>query len=344
LQIKAKKGKSDIRTSIVSFLLCLPYSDGAAHDNRLHLSTWLCDHDISRHAHGVPQSPSPQSLLAHLYASRLARAQNLGRDGQVAPATITAWRFGRLLKATYWNVHLIVSWLAQGLLAILPPPTNAVLYLFGDGSHANKRGAKNPGGTERAHQPASSVVFWPTLRIVDGSVGWLSRVSRLSHHLPKRHTAYRTENALFRGMVGEFTPPRWAKLVIVGGDSAYSSKDDMRMVQDRDKAALSRRWGFVFAIARTWKMVEKKTIKQLVTHVPRQYYQCTRVPSEHTGRGLQDLLDVSDLFMSASCWGSHCGAEQKRALNYTKILVTNLAELTPTQWYASTKSAGLWSG
>src|SRR5712691_12394067 len=23
------------------------------------------------------------------------------------PATLTAWRFGRLLKATYWNVHLI---------------------------------------------------------------------------------------------------------------------------------------------------------------------------------------------------------------------------------------------
>src|SRR6266511_2432242 len=25
------------------------------------------------------------------------------------PATITAWRFGRLLKAAYWNVHLIVK-------------------------------------------------------------------------------------------------------------------------------------------------------------------------------------------------------------------------------------------
>jgi hypothetical protein len=33
------------------------------------------------------------------------------------PATITAWRFGRLLKAAYWNVHLLVSWLAQDLLA-----------------------------------------------------------------------------------------------------------------------------------------------------------------------------------------------------------------------------------
>jgi hypothetical protein len=28
--------------------------------------------------------------------------------------------------------------------------------------------------------------------------------------LPKRHPAYRTENALFSEMVGEFAPPCWA--------------------------------------------------------------------------------------------------------------------------------------
>src|SRR5438046_8870126 len=60
------------------------------------------------------------------------------------PATITAWRFGRLLKAAYWNVHLLVSWLAQDLMATLPAPANGILYLFGDGSHADKRGNKNP--------------------------------------------------------------------------------------------------------------------------------------------------------------------------------------------------------
>jgi hypothetical protein len=58
------------------------------------------------------------------------------------PASITAWRFGRLLKAAYWNVHLIVGWLAQDLVTTLPAPTNGVLYLFGDGSHADKRGGK----------------------------------------------------------------------------------------------------------------------------------------------------------------------------------------------------------
>jgi hypothetical protein len=60
------------------------------------------------------------------------------------PATITAWRFGRLLKAAYWHVHLLVSWLAQDLLTTLPAPANGILYLFGDGSHADKRGTKNP--------------------------------------------------------------------------------------------------------------------------------------------------------------------------------------------------------
>ena len=35
--------------------------------------------------------------------------------------------------------------------------------------------------------------------------------------LLKCHAGYRSENALFREMVGAFVPPRWAKLVIVVG-------------------------------------------------------------------------------------------------------------------------------
>jgi hypothetical protein len=42
------------------------------------------------------------------------------------------------------------------------------------------------------------------------------------------------------------------------------------MVQDRDQADAARRWGFVLAIARTWKTVDEQTIKNLVTHMPRQ--------------------------------------------------------------------------
>src|SRR5262249_12402822 len=62
------------------------------------------------------------------------------------PATITAWRFGRLLKAASWHVHLLVSWVAQALWTTLPAPANGILSLFGDGSHADHRGTQHPVG------------------------------------------------------------------------------------------------------------------------------------------------------------------------------------------------------
>jgi hypothetical protein len=187
------------------------------------------------------------------------------------PAAITAWRFGRLLKATYWHVHLIVSWLAQALLATLPPPTTGVLYLFGDGSHADKRGTKNPvaqqGRNHKQHPWFVGLRFSLLMAAWDGYrfPGGFRLI------LPKCPPGYHSENALFREMVEEFVPPNWATLVIVGGEAAYGSKANMQMVQARDQADMARRWGFVFALARTWKTTEDKTIKNLVTHVPHTY-------------------------------------------------------------------------
>ena len=157
------------------------------------------------------------------------------------PATITAWRFGRLLKAAYWNVHLIVSWLAQDLLATLPPPTNGVLYLFGDGSHADKRGTKNPVGQKgriSQHHP-----WFFGVRFVLLMAAWDGYRMPVGFRLilPKRHADYRSENVLFREMVSEFVPPKWAKLIIVGGDAAYGSKANMDMVKARAKTDTVRR-------------------------------------------------------------------------------------------------------
>ena len=250
------------------------------------------------------------------------------------PAAITAWRFGRLLKAAYWNVHLLVSWLVQDLLATLPPPTNGVLYLFGDGSHADKRGIKNPvaqKGRISQHHP-----WFFGLRFVLLMAAWDGYRVPVSFRiiLPKRHAAYRSENALFRDMVEAFVPPSWAKLVIVGGDAAYGSQANMRMVQDRDKADTARRWGFVFAIARTWKTAEDKTLKNLVTHVPHTYYQGTRVPREQARHRRKTfwtfqtrlcLRHIGEVTVVLSKRGRNLGPKQ------TKILVTNLAELTSSQ-------------
>lgn len=250
------------------------------------------------------------------------------------PATITAWRFGRLLKAAYWNVHLLVHWFAQDLMATLPPPPNGVLYLFGDGSHADKCGTKNPvaqKGRNRSHHP-----WFFGLRFVLLMAAWDGYRVPVSMRLilPKCHADYCSENALFRGMVAAFVPPCWAKLVVVGGDAAYGSQDNIRMVQDRDKADGARRWAFVFALARTWKTVEGKSLKNLVTHIPHQYYQRTQVPRASGGKGRKTfwtyhtdlcLRHVGDVTVVLSKRGRNMGPKQ------TKILVTNLAELTPSQ-------------
>ena len=250
------------------------------------------------------------------------------------PAALTAWRLGRLRKATSWNVHLIVSWLAQDLVATLPAPTHGILYLFGDGSHAVKRGTKNPvaqkGRNSKHHPWFLGLRFCLLMAAWDGyrlPVGF-----RLI--LPKRHGGYRSENALFREMVSTFIPPPWAKLVIVGGDAAYGSKAHMQMVQARDDSDTARRWAFVFAIARTWKTVDDQTIKNLVTHVPHTYYQRTRVPREPVGKGRRTfwtyqtrlcLRHVGDVTVVLSKRGRNIGPKQP------KILVTNLAALTPSQ-------------
>jgi hypothetical protein len=59
----------------------------------------------------------------------------------------------------------------------------------------------------------------------------------------------------------------------------------MDMVKARDQADTTRRWGFVLAIARTWKTVAEQSLTNLVTHVPHKYYQCTRVPRGHGRKG-----------------------------------------------------------
>jgi hypothetical protein len=151
---------------------------------------------------------------------------------------------------------------------------------------------------------------------------------------PKTHPEYRTENALFREMVSRFVPPTWAKRVIVAGDAAYGSQENMQMVLKRDTDDPARRWGFVFAIARTWKTVEDKAIKDLVTHLPRTYYQRIRVPRLPGAQGCKTfwvystrlcLRHIGDVTVVLSKRGRNIGPK------HTKILVTNLDEWIPRQ-------------
>ena len=122
------------------------------------------------------------------------------------------------------------------------------------GAEASERGGRSGGAsgvTRKGFASTCWMAAWDGYRL---PVGF-----RLI--LPKRHTGYRSENALLREMVSAFVPPPWAKLVVVGGDAAYGSRANMRMVQERDQADAAHRWGFVFAIARPWKPWTRKPSK-----------------------------------------------------------------------------------
>jgi hypothetical protein len=106
----------------------------------------------------------------------------------------------------------------------------------------------------------------------------------------------------------------------------------MDMGKARAQTDTARRWGFVFALARPWKTVEDKSLKNLVTHGPQKYDPCTRVPRE-PGKGRKTfwtdntrlcLRHGGDVTVVLSKKGRNVGPQP------TKILVPNLAELTPS--------------
>jgi hypothetical protein len=108
----------------------------------------------------------------------------------------------------------------------------------------------------------------------------------------------------------------------------------MRRVHNRDQADAARRWGFVFAITRTWQTGEERTLNNLVPQVPRQYSQRTQVPRETAGKGRRTcwtshtrvcLRHVGAVTLILSNKGRNVGPHT------TQLLVTNLANLTPRQ-------------
>jgi hypothetical protein len=250
------------------------------------------------------------------------------------PGSITVWRLRRVLKAAYWDIHLLVAWWVEEAVRTLPPPKDGTLYLAGDGSVKPKRGTQNPlaqKGRKSEHQPwffgirfALLIATWDVYRLP------------VAFRLIRRKTApaYQTENALFREMVQRFVPPPWATRVVVTGDAAYGSQDNMKMVIQRDAADAARRWGFVFAIARTWKTVEGKALKDLVTHVPYKYSQRTLVPRLPGARGRKTFWVYSTRLCLRHI-GDVTGMLSKKGRNigpkHTKILVTNLDEWIPRQ-------------
>lgn len=249
-------------------------------------------------------------------------------------SSVTAWRFRRLLKAGYRSIHFLISWFAEQAAAKFPPPENGVLCLIGDGSEKDKRGRDNP-VVQKGRKSKNKPWFFG-IRFVILMAAWdVFRIPvALRIILPKTHPDYENENALFREMVTSFSPPEWAETVIVMGDCAYASKDNMKMVMQRDKSDPERCWKFVFAIARTWKTEDGRFVKNLVRHLPSKFYTRTWIPKLPAGKGRKTfwvfsktvrLRHIGEVTLVLSKKGPNTSPGR------TRLIVTNLTGLTARQ-------------
>ncbi|MBF0495313.1 MAG: transposase [Deltaproteobacteria bacterium] len=257
--------------------------------------------------------------------------RTLTRLSQQGPSWLAEWHFRKLLSSGYWSLNILLTWFADKAIKAFPAPRDKVVYVAGDGSHKNKRGKKSPAVQKTRISDRKAYFFG--IKFVVLCVCW--DVYRIPVDfrivLPKDHPNYKNEGELFREMLRLFRPPDWASRIIIVGDAGFSSKDNIKLIKQIDVKDRKRRWGFVFAIARTWNMEDGKNLKNLVTHTPYCYYQRTWIPRLADGCGRKTfwvfakdtrLTDIGDVTIVMSKKGPNVSPKK------TKLLVTNLLELT----------------
>lgn len=258
-------------------------------------------------------------LVLHIVYGHRANVQALARYG---PGALAYQHYRRLFCATYWCSKTLLWWFADHAMRAFPPPDDGLLYLVGDSTLKGKRGNKHPLASKTRLSHHHPYIFG--FRIVVLMAQWHVYRIPVDFALVRRKDSpgYQPENALFRQMLRDFRPPTWCREVIVVADAAYASRANMRLIQDLH-------YWYVFAIARTWKFSDGKSLKALVTHLPRWYYQRIRLPAVSGQRSrtvwvfatraqLRHLGDVTVVLSKR---------RQTDGPHQTKLLVTNLPEI-----------------
>jgi hypothetical protein len=264
----------------------------------------------------------------------LAGPKTLKALSRTAPSHIAEWHFRRLLCAGYWNLRILLWWFAEEAIKSFPPPEDKVVYVDADGSKKDKRGKKNPAAQKGRTSKREAFFFGIKFVVLMLQWGVYRIPVDFSIVLRKGDPDYKNENQLFREMLTRFKPPEWAIYIIVVADAGFASTKNMQLVQQLDKEDKHRIWGFVFSIARTWKMEDGKSLSNLVKHIPRANFAMTWIPRLASNKGRKTfwvfrkrarLRHIGDVTMVLSKTGPNVSPQN------TKILVTNLVELTARQ-------------
>jgi Transposase DDE domain len=240
---------------------------------------------------------------------------------RLMPRTLAYWTVLRMMRSGYWDAAVLVEELSGATLATLPPPADGVLHLTGDSTVTERTGEQQPLARKTRTNEYAPYVFGQALVLVIAQWGRVRVPMRAAVVDPqiKGH-----QNLLFRQMVKDFVPPAWVKAVIVEADAAFAAKATLKSIADRG-------WGYVFGLARTWKLADGTHLRALARHTTHACYQ-RYVAHKPDGR-----RKCYWVFRRTACV-RHLGQVtillSKRRQNdepkRIKLIVTNLTEETTT--------------
>ena len=275
----------------------------------------------------APFRPCPQGqhfrilcwlLVALLLSQGSATLKQLTR---LLPGRLHYWTVLRMVRAGYWSAAELIQRLAGTVLALLPPPADATLYLIADTTLIGRSGKKQPlahytrlNEWERftfAHSVLLLVAHWGRLRIPVGAVVLD----------PKRRGQ---QNIQLRQFLRQFQPPAWCRRVIVLADAGFASKANLQVIQGRG-------WSYVVCLPRNWKLADGTHLRDLARYLPKSRYH--RVASSTPDQQRRDywvfvrrteLRLLGDVTVLLSKKRRNSGPQQ------VKVIVTNLDNATAT--------------
>ena len=236
---------------------------------------------------------------------------------QHLPATLKYWTLLRLVRSGQWDEDAVVERMAHDVLRWLPPPADGVIHLSGDKTRKEKRGRKHPLGfvsRESDHAPYTFgfdmvllIASWDRYRV---PVAIAPLDPRIKGH----------QNRVFRHMLQTFKPPSWVRQVVVSADAGFAANKTLQLIDELN-------WAYVFAMPRTRKFTNGKSLRDLVRHLPKSCYH-RRASWKPDGRRRDYWVFVRHAMLN------HLGdvtivlSKQRRndGPKHVKLFVTNLTE------------------
>ena len=147
------------------------------------------------------------SLVLILVCQEKATLCGLARLG---PKHICEWHLRRFLCASYWGAHVVLWYMADALISVLPPPCDGVLYLIGDGTYKGKTGKKHPLAKKGRIRSGTPYLFG--IQIIICMLHWDTYRIPIDFEIVRKKDTdgYKKPNALFRDMLKRFRKPAWA--------------------------------------------------------------------------------------------------------------------------------------